>query len=121
LVKAANSRYKSIYDSTAGVVFLGAPHRGSNTILNLAGHAVTLIFKILGSRTDLLNLTVGSKELEDLDHEFQFKYICNDRLIDCICFYECINEYFYSIPIGPVGRDCKLVTSVRTDAIVRKL
>ena len=92
------SSYRNTSDRAAGIVFLGVPHHGSNTILHCLGWALATLYKLLGSRTDLLNLAKGSSELDKLHDGFLSSY----KAIDCICFYECVPEYTFGISIGPV-------------------
>jgi len=92
------SPYRNISDRAVGVVFLGVPHKGSNKLLHRLGWALAALCKLLGSRTDLLNLAKGSPELDKLHDRFLSSY----KAIDCICFYECVPEYTFGISIGPV-------------------
>ena len=92
------STYRNISDRAVGVVFLGVPHKGSNRLLHRLGWALATLRKLFGSRTDLLNLTGGSPELDKLHDRFLSSY----KAIDCMCFYECMPEYTFGISIGPV-------------------
>ena len=94
------SPYKNISDRTIGVVFLGVPHKGSNKLLHHLGWTLATLYKLFGSRTDLLNLVKGSPELDKLHDRFLLSY----KTIDCMCFYECVPEYTFGISIGPVFR-----------------
>jgi hypothetical protein len=94
------SDYRNISDRTVGVVFLGVPHKGSNKLLHRLGWSLATLNKLFGSRTDLLNLAKGSPELDILHHRFLSSF----KAIDCMCFYECVPEYMFGIPIGPVFR-----------------
>jgi len=95
-----DSPYRNISVRTVGVVFLGVPHRGSNKLLHSVGWALASLSKMVGSRTDLLNLAKGSPELDRLHDRFLSSY----KSIDCMCFYECVPEYSFGISIGPVFR-----------------
>ena len=92
------SRYKNISGCAVGIVFLGVPHHGSNTFLHCVGWALAFLYKLLGSRSDLLSLAKGSPELDKLHDGFLSSY----KAIDCICFYECVPEYTFGVSIGPV-------------------
>ena len=92
------SRYRNISDRAVGIVFLGVPHHGSNTFLHYLGWALAALYKLFGSRTDLLSLAKGSPELDKLHDGFLSSY----KDMDCICFYECVPEYTFGISIGPV-------------------
>ena len=92
------SRYRNISDRAVGVVFLGVPHHGSNKLLHRLGWSLAGLYKLSGSRTDLLNLAKGSPELDKLHDGFLSSY----KAMDCICFYECVPEYTFGISIGPV-------------------
>ena len=92
------SPYRNISDRAVGVVFLGVPHRGSNKLLHRLGWVVAALYKLFGSRTDLLNLAKGSPELERLHDRF----LSSHKTIDCMCFYECVPEYTLGVSIGPV-------------------
>jgi hypothetical protein len=92
------SRYRNISDRAVGVVFLGVPHQGSNKLLHRLGWALAALYKLFGSRTDLLSLAKGSPELDKLHDGFLLSY----KAIDFICFYECVPEYIFGISIGPV-------------------
>ena len=94
------SPYKNISDSIVGVVFLGVPHKGSNKLLHSLGRASATLNKLVGSRTDLLDLAKGSPELDKLHDRFLSSY----GEINCICFYECVPEYQFGISIGRVFR-----------------
>jgi hypothetical protein len=94
------SPYRNISDRTVGVVFLGVPHRGSNKLLHRLGRALATLYKLFGSRTNLLNLAKGSPELDKLHDRFLSSY----KAVDCMCFYECVPEYMFDISIGPVSR-----------------
>jgi hypothetical protein len=94
------SPYRNISDRTVGVVFLGVPHKGSNKFLHRLGWSLATLYKLFGSRTDLLNLVKGSPELDKLHHRFLSSF----KAIDCMCFYECVPEYMFGISIGPVIR-----------------
>ena len=82
------------------MVFLGVPHKGSNKLLHRLGWARSILYKLLGSRTDLLDIANGSPDLEKLHDRFLSSY----RAIDFMCFYECVPEYMFGISIGPVFR-----------------
>jgi len=94
------SPYRNISDRAVGVVFLGVPHKGSNKLLHSLGWALAALFKLVGSRADLLDLAKGSPELDKLHDRFLSSY----KAIDCMCFYECVPEYMFGISIGPVFR-----------------
>jgi hypothetical protein len=94
------SPYRIISDSAVGVVFLGVPHTGSNKLLHRLGWAMATVYKLFGFRTDLLNLTRGSPELDKMHDRFLSSY----KAVDCMCFYECVPEYMFGISIGPVPR-----------------
>ena len=94
------SPYRNISDRAVGVVFLGVPHKGSNKLLHRLGWAMATLYKLSGSRIDLLNLAKGSPELDKLHDRFLSSY----RAIDCMCFYECVPEYMFGISISPVFR-----------------
>jgi hypothetical protein len=94
------SPYRIISDSAVGVVFLGVPHTGSNKLLHRLGWAMATVYKLFGSRTDLLNLARGSPELDKLHDRF----LSSHEAVDCICFYECVSEHIFGISIGPVLR-----------------
>jgi len=107
------SPYKNVSDRVVGVIFLAVPHRGSNKLLHRLGWALAALYKLVGSRTDLLNLVRGSPELDRLHDQFLSSY----KAIDCMCFYECVPEYKFGIPIGLVvdessakipGKSCNL-------------
>ena len=93
-----DSPYRNISDCAVGVVFLGVPHKGSNKLLHSLGWALTTVYKLVGSRTDLLVLPKGSPELDKLHDRFLSSY----NTIDCMCFYECVPEYTFGISIGLV-------------------
>ena len=92
------SRYRNISKRAVGIIFLGVPHHGSNELLHRLGWSLAALYKLSGSRTDLLNLAKGSPELDKLHDGFLSSY----KAIDCICFYECVPEYTFGISIGPV-------------------
>jgi len=92
------SRYRNISDRAVGIIFLGVPHHGSNTLLHRVGWALAALYKLSESRTDLLSLAKGSPELDRLHDGFLLSY----KTVDCICFYECVPEYAFGISIGPV-------------------
>jgi hypothetical protein len=92
------SRYRNISDRAVGIVFLGVPHHGSNTFLHSLGWTLATVFRLYGSKTDLLNLAKGSPELDKLHHAFLSSY----KAIDCVCFYECVPEYKFGVSIGLV-------------------
>ena len=92
------SPYRNISDRAVGVVFLGVPHKGSNKLLHRLGWAWATLYKLFGSRTDLLDLAKGSLELDKMHGRFLSSY----KDIDCMCFYECVPEYTFGISIGPV-------------------
>jgi hypothetical protein len=98
------SPYRNISDSAIGAVFLGVPHTGSNKLLHRLGWAMATVmatvYKLFGFRTDLLNLTNGSPELDKLHDRF----LSSHQAIDCMCFYECVPEYMFGISIGLVLR-----------------
>ena len=79
---------------------MGVPHKGSNKLLHSLGRASATLNKLVGSRTDLLDLAKGSPELDKLHDRFLSSY----KEIDCICFYECVPEYQLGISIGRVFR-----------------
>jgi hypothetical protein len=91
------SRYGNISDRTVGIVFLGVPHKGSNKLLHRLGWVLATVYKLFGSRTDLLNFAKGSPELDKMHDRFLSKY----KAIDCMCFYECVPEYTFGISIRP--------------------
>ena len=90
----------NISDRTVGVVFLGVPHKGSNKLLRSLGWPLATLYKLFGSRADLLDLAGGSPELDKLHDRFLSSY----KAVDSMCFYECVPEYIpvFGIPIGPV-------------------
>jgi hypothetical protein len=67
-------------------------------LLHRLGWTLAALYKLFGSRTDLLNLAKGSPELDKLHDGFLSSY----KAIVCICFYECVPEYTFGISIGPV-------------------
>lgn len=78
--------FQNIKSFTAGIVFLGTPHGGTN----LAGYA-SFIAKLKGNDTTLVeSLSVSDENLLALSHDFAFGY----RHLSIMCFYETMpNKY----------------------------
>jgi len=74
------SPYRNISDRAVSVAFLGVPHRGSNKLLHSLGRALATLYKLVGSRTDLLDLAKGSPELHD---RFLSSYKSIDSISTC--------------------------------------
>jgi hypothetical protein len=96
-----DGRHLGVSSSTAGIVFLGTPHSGSK--LAGLGKIVASFTKVIGSRTDLLEL-VGeeSREAASLHDRFLKGY---QKQAQIVCFYECVDSYAGGISIGPVCHD----------------
>jgi hypothetical protein len=80
------SSYEDIRLSTAGVVFLGTPHDGSD-----AAALGEKIAKILGNNARLLaSLKSQSSELFGLSRDFDAEY----QELKAICYYEKVERQF---------------------------
>ena len=77
--------YKDIKLSTAGIIFLGTPHEGSD----VAGYGALLLqpFQNLTSKVDtelVKSLSTKSRQLHDLSRDFWAEYMD----LDIVCYYE---------------------------------
>ncbi|MCJ1239064.1 hypothetical protein MMC14_007057 [Varicellaria rhodocarpa] len=72
--------FKDIRLSTAGIIFLGTPHQGSNTTV----YDVWLAQAARHDKTLLKSLKKSSPALHDVARDFETSY----RSVDVVCFYE---------------------------------
>ena len=87
LVLASNRpNFQNIKSSTAGVVFLGTPHGGTD----IAGYAA-FIAKLKSNDSTLVESLKSSDEsLLALSHDFAFGY----KHLSIICFYETMENRY---------------------------
>lgn len=113
----AGSEFKFILMSTAGIAFLGTPHRGSK--MQSWGSKGAFVMDILGysPHTGILqDLKEGSPSLRDVLHEFCS--INNTLRIPIMCFFE-LYETDYGKRFGISGVAKGLVGCTRLQRVWR--
>ncbi|EJP63492.1 peptidase C14 [Beauveria bassiana ARSEF 2860] len=95
---------QDIVDSTAGIIFLGAPHQGSS--VSIAGAALAALTGFLGSDTTLLlSLKNHGAQLSNLADTFDSRIAPNvrrERKVPITSFYETKKTYLLGLSLGVV-------------------
>lgn len=103
VAKANTDDYPGIAASTAGMIFLGTPHRGTGRALHSQGQIYQAIVSRAQCETQegiLKTLEEGNETLVDVVREFTRLVNVGSRKMDIFCFFE-----QQSTIVGKIVRD----------------
>jgi hypothetical protein len=69
-IAVLDEHYKSIYHATRGIVFIGTPHRGTESLASFLSKALAMTFSSTGKKF-VADLSPGSSAITEITRDFK--------------------------------------------------